>query len=96
MVLHLAQINQGFDDGSVGPNIRAAQIIDAQDLNVLKCHESGIEIAECFSQCDAIGARALNVGLYNEFGSMLRATSSGSCFLFTDYRLSPNDLGRKL
>lgn len=96
MVFHFAQIDQGFDDGAIGPNIGAAQIIDAQDLNVLKGHKLRVGDAECFSECVANGAESPNHGRYNEKNTMLRATSSSSCFLFTDLRLLPNDLGRKL
>ena len=34
MILQFAQIDQGLDDGAIGPDRGAAQVIDAQDLDV--------------------------------------------------------------
>ena len=38
MVFHLAQVDQCFDDGAVGPDIGSAQVVHAQDLNVFEGH----------------------------------------------------------
>jgi hypothetical protein len=38
VVFHLTQIDQGFDDGAVSPDVGSAQIIHAQNLDVFKSH----------------------------------------------------------
>ena len=46
VIFHLAQINEGFDDGAVSPDIGPAQVVHAQDLDVFECHK----LAEVLSE----------------------------------------------
>ena len=39
VVFHFTQVNQGLDDGAVGPDVGSAQVIHAQDLNVFEGHK---------------------------------------------------------
>ena len=50
VIFQLANVDPGFNNGSVSPDIGATQIRDPQQLNVLLCHEY-----QKFSQSGAAG-----------------------------------------
>jgi hypothetical protein len=83
MVLHFTQIDQRFNDRAVSPNIGAAQVVHAQDLNVFEGHKLAGKVGDG-SGAEQQGRRRGLQGCNDTIVGIHAGVQQGpgSCFIF--------------